>query len=223
MRYTDDTVQPLGNLRRGPDCVETRMAQGTQRASVRRIPRLEGLEDRCLLSGQVAITAFPIPTANYSPYGITTGPDGNLWFTEPNNMYPGNNIGVINPTTHAITEFPVPTAFSMPYGITTGPDGNLWFTEVSGNKIGEINPTTHAITEFPVPTANSQPYDITTGLDGNLWFTEYQGNNIGEINPTTHAITEFPVPTANSQPCTTSRPGSTATSGSPSARATTSG
>src|SRR5271166_2310364 len=88
--------------------------KGSQRASVRRIPRLEGLEDRCLLSGQVAITEFPVPTADSWPGSITTAPDGNLWFTE----YQGNNIGVINPTTHAITEFPVPTAGSWPRGIT---------------------------------------------------------------------------------------------------------
>ncbi len=28
------------------------------------------------------VTELPIPTANSSPFGITTGPDGNLWFTE---------------------------------------------------------------------------------------------------------------------------------------------
>src|SRR5258707_787378 len=31
-------------------------------------------------SGQ--ITLFPLPDANCSPKGITTGPDGNLWFIE---------------------------------------------------------------------------------------------------------------------------------------------
>ena len=29
-----------------------------------------------------AITEFAIPTADSGPYGITAGPDGNLWFTE---------------------------------------------------------------------------------------------------------------------------------------------
>ena len=75
---------------------------------VRARPRLEGLEDRCLLSP--AITEFPVPTANSGPVGITAGPDGNLWFTEKRR----NKIGMINPTTHAITEFPVPTASSGP-------------------------------------------------------------------------------------------------------------
>jgi streptogramin lyase len=143
-----------------------------------------------------AIVEFPLPNEIDSvPYYITSGPDGDLWFTEPD----ANGIGMINPTTHAIVAFPLPTAQSHPEGITAGPDGNLWFTDLAG-KIGMINPTTHAIAEFPVPTANSGATDITTGPDGNLWFTEVQANQIGMINPTTHAIAEFPVPTANSYP-----------------------
>jgi streptogramin lyase len=165
---------------------------------VRVRPRLEGLEDRCLLS--TTITEFPVPTANAGPYDITAGPDGNLWFTDP----VAGKIGVINPTTHAISEFAVPTANERPTGIAVGPDGNLWFTEYSlaknavysASKIGVINPTTHAISEFATPTTNSGPTGIVAGPDGNLWFTEFAANKIGEINPTTHAISEFAVPTA---------------------------
>ncbi len=87
--------------------------------------RLEGLEERCLLSGISSITEFPLPSGSFAPYGITAGPDGNLWFTESG----ANAIGMINPTTHAISSFTVPTANAGPYGITAGPDGNLWFTE----------------------------------------------------------------------------------------------
>jgi hypothetical protein len=86
-----------------------------------------------------AIADFPVPTVGGSPYqgldGITSGPDGNLWFTEPDS----GKIGVINPTTHAISEFPVPTDTAGPGGITSGPDGNLWFT-APGNpaQLGEV-------------------------------------------------------------------------------------
>src|SRR3954452_17541780 len=67
-------------------------------------PRLEGLEDRCLLS--TTITEFPVPTPNASLYyGITSGPDGNIWFTEP----AAGKIGMFNPTSLTFSEFPVPT------------------------------------------------------------------------------------------------------------------
>ena len=134
------------------------------------------------------ITEFPVPTGGSVPVGITTGPDGNLWFTEGN----ANKIGRITPA-GVITEFNVPTVNSLPYGITAGPDGNLWFTEPGVNKIGRIT-TAGVITEFPISMQNSQPAFITAGPDGNLWFTELVGNNIGRIT-TAGAVTEFVIPT----------------------------
>ena len=121
-----------------------------------------------------AFTEFAIPTANSHPYGITAGPDGNLWFTESNT----NQIGEINPTTDAFSQYAVPTANSEPFGITAGPDGNLWFTENNASQVGDINPSTHAIAEYAA-AAGSTPSGITPGPDGNIWFTEYSANQIG--------------------------------------------
>ena len=164
-------------------------------ASTRRqLPLVELLEDRCVPT--VTIGEFPVLTAGSAPYGITAGPDGNLWFTESQ----ANQIGTINPTTHALSEFPILTDGSGPLGITAGPDGNLWFAEYTANQIGMINPTTHTVTEFAIPTSNSNPEGVAAGPDGNIWFTESTGNNIGMINPTTHAISEFAIPTASSNP-----------------------
>src|SRR6266704_3476957 len=71
------------------------------------------------------ITEYPTPTSNSLPYGVTPGPDGNVWFTEANS----HNIGRITPI-GTITEFPLPTTDTSLTSITSGPDGNLWFTEV---------------------------------------------------------------------------------------------
>jgi streptogramin lyase len=79
------------------------------------------------------VTLFTIPTTDAGPTDITTGPDGNLWFTEET----AGQIGQITPA-GVITEFPVPTSGSQPDGITLGPDNNLWFVEFAGNKIAQI-------------------------------------------------------------------------------------
>jgi len=152
-----------------------------------------------------AVTEFTVPTQGGEPFGITAGPDGNIWFTEER----GDKIGMINPATDAISEFAVPTPNALPTRIAVGPDGNLWFTEMGAKQIGMINPATDAISEFPVPF---EPFAITAGPDGNLWFTDAggvftvgpngmlietpdHGNLIGMFNATTHAVTEFAVPT----------------------------
>src|SRR5258708_5096888 len=82
------------------------------------------------------VTEYLIQAINTQPYTITTGSDGNLWFTG----YGANMIGRITPA-GTITGFPLPNDDSEPYGITTGPDSNLWFTEDDGNRIGRITPT----------------------------------------------------------------------------------
>ena len=114
--------------------------------------------------GKGAATHFGLPTKNSQPAGITSGPDGNLWFTQ----FTSGRIAKVD-TAGKITEFPIPTERSGPFDITTGHDGNLWFTEFSANKVGRITPAGE-ITEFPLP-AKSGPYGITAGADGNIWFT----------------------------------------------------
>jgi len=86
--------------------------------------------ERISLSGSV--TTFSVGTTSSSPSSISAGPDGNLWFTEPD----ANKIGRITPTGQ-ITLFTVPTSGSQPTGIVTGPNGNIWFTEAASRHIGE--------------------------------------------------------------------------------------
>ena len=140
-------------------------------------------------SAQVTFTEYPVPTAGSSPLIITSGPDGNLWFTE----LTGHRIGRATPA-GVIMEFPVPTSVSL-FGITAGPDGNLWFADANANFIGRITPA-GVITEFPVPTVNSGPVNITAGPDGSLWFTEDYAAKIGRIT-TTGTFTEYSLPTGS--------------------------
>ncbi len=122
-----------------------------------------------------AVTEFHTGiTGSAQPWGITAGPDGNLWFAES----AGDRIGRITPT-GTITEFTTGvTAGSHPTSITVGPDHNLWFTEQNGSRIGQIT-TAGVVTEFTAGISGSAT-DITAGPDGNLWFTEAAGR-IGKI------------------------------------------
>jgi streptogramin lyase len=108
--------------------------------------------------------------------GITSGPDGNLWFTE----HGGNRIGRITPS-GSIREFSLPTPGSAPQGITAGPNGNLWFTEDYSNRIGQIT-TSGTITEFAgFPDYFYGLGAMVLGPDGNLWITA--DDNIDQVTP----------------------------------------
>jgi streptogramin lyase len=122
-----------------------------------------------------AVTEYPIPTDGSTPSGITSGPDGNLWFTE----YDAGQIGRITPS-GTITEYPLPSGdLAGPAGIVSGPGRSLWFTETSVNEIGRMTTSGH-VTEIQVPSADSSPTGVTNGpgSSGTVWFTEQAGSNI---------------------------------------------
>src|SRR6478752_912165 len=95
----------------------------------RGLPMIEPLEPRQLLTN--GLSEFAVTTAASQPISVTTGPDGNLWFTE----YTAGKIGKMSPGGTVLAEYSVTGAAGTlpgahhPYGITTGADGNLWFTD----------------------------------------------------------------------------------------------
>jgi hypothetical protein len=114
-----------------------------------------------------AIEEFVIPTARSDSYGITTGPDGNLWFTESKPF----KIGRIT-LQGTITEFPIatsPLSNAFVTGITAGPDSDLWFTLVNdASTIGRVTPQ-GLFTEFPLPSPDADPVGIVAGPDKALF------------------------------------------------------
>src|SRR6266571_2444008 len=106
----------------------------------------------------VTFNEYTVPTGASGPESITSGPDGNLWFTEAF----ANKIGKVT-TSGSFTEYGVPTAGSVPDGITVGPDGNIWFTELDANKIGKVT-TNGAFTEYTVPTVLRTGSSFPSGI-----------------------------------------------------------
>ncbi len=130
-------------------------------------------------------TEYPVPTPDSQMLGITSGPDGNVWFTEQL----GKKIGRITPG-GVITEFPIPGTLVSPKQITAGPDGNVWFTDFIS--VGRITPD-GSITRFQIPSS-SLPEGITSGPDGNIWITMSSRDfQIARVTPS-GGITEFQVP-----------------------------
>lgn len=151
-----------------------------------------------LLSGLVAIAAPAPPAAAdtpevtdfddanlFLPFGMATGPDGNVWYAD----WGLNRIGRVTPT-GVFTTF-ADANISGSRAITSGPDGNLWFTSYYNDRIGRINPTTGTITTFTDPSGQVDgPLAITAGPDNNVWFTNDLNGRIGRITPS-GTITTF--------------------------------
>lgn len=141
------------------------------------------------------ITEYPVPTARAVPFGITVGPDGNIWFTETNS----DKVAKIT-AAGKITEYLIPTAGTPGY-IVAGPAGNLWFTEhfapsggsvETASVIDEITPNGKIVNQFDARTDAGIISGLAVGPDGNLWYTDPIGNNVERLTPA-GTVTTYPL------------------------------
>ena len=142
---------------------------------------------------------FKIPTPNANPKSITSGADGNFWFTESHVDPPqseNHHVGRITPS-GAITEFLV-CAFCFPNDIVQGPNGVLYFTK-SDPGLGRI--TTSGTVLPDVVPANTLANGSGVAASGNgIYFAAFNTNSIWRYDVVTDAFTEFPIPTAAASP-----------------------
>ena len=107
------------------------------------------------------------------PVGITTGPDGALWFTN----FRSHTIGKV--TTGGDVTLYHGKDISRPITITTGPDGALWFTNSGSDTIGRI--TTDGTVTSIRDSAISGPRGITLGPDGAFWITNQTSHTVARV------------------------------------------
>ena len=130
-------------------------------------------------TSEALIKEIPVTSAA-EPFGITAGPDGNIWFAVAGNSAAGT-INEITPQSDPSLDtidqtLSIPTtvvATPDPTEITAGPDGNLWFTDGAG-AIGEVN--LNAQPHYVVTTA--PPAAVTAGSNFNFTVTAEYGSNI---------------------------------------------
>jgi streptogramin lyase len=137
-------------------------------------------------------------TSGSNPFGVVSGPDGNVWFGEPG----GERIGRITPA-GTITEFSTAPVSGGTERLAVGADGNVWFTAGQGpyGSLGRITPSGEVTDFTSLLPARSGPNGITEGPDGNIWFTDMTGNRIGRITPSGE-LTEFSTGiSSDSSPC----------------------
>jgi streptogramin lyase len=131
----------------------------------------------------------PAPTGGSLPYGITSGPDGRMWFTDAGNP---RAVGAVTTGGH-ITEYTTGlNSGADPLGIATGSDGNLWFADNGTTKAIGQSTSAGKITEYSSGlNSGAAPHEVALGPDGNVWFTD-EGTMpaIGKITPAGQ-ITEY--------------------------------
>jgi len=118
-----------------------------------------------------------------APLFITTGPDGNLWFTENDESSTPYNVESIS-TSGTVAKYPLPAGAEPDFKITLGPDRNLWVTELE-TYLDRVTPA-GIITRYALPMPKgsipAQPRGIASGPKA-LYFAETTAGEIGVFDP----------------------------------------
>src|SRR5918995_3177132 len=157
-----------------------------------------------------ALKQFRVPTDNSQPRHIAVGSDGNLWFTEGNEVFtPGpdpngggtthHNIGRITPTGE-ITEFRIeegigPTqCFCLPNDIVQGPGDVLYFT-TNNPGLGRIT-TGGEILPFVAPDNTLANGSGIAAHGDDIWYADSNNGSLWRYDTTgpDTGFTQFPVP-----------------------------
>lgn len=119
------------------------------------------------------LTEYLVPTADSSPWDITVGLDGNVWFGEATYGY----VGRIT-MSGSITEFALPNASqgAVALGMDKGPFNSVWFpvarsgSGMAGSELGRIAPD-GTIRIYSIPGSANVTGGIAIADDGAVWFT----------------------------------------------------
>ncbi len=143
------------------------------------------------------------------PFIPVTGPEGNVWTTEPRDpaVTTGNDkLGVSTPRVDTNMAPPSGgpiyflepelTGNADPQGIAAGPTDTsnnpgeaLWVAEFTANKIARVQPVFTAggeatlLTEYTGLSSGAHPEGVALGPDGNIWFTEFSAGKVGRLTP----------------------------------------
>lgn len=129
--------------------------------------------------------------------GVSTAPDGRVWFT----YWDDTCLGMFDPAAETWQRFPLPAGGEHPPGVPVeiafGPDGTVWFTirEWGPGKagLGNLDPRTGEFTLwtdpalfpdrcFPVTRRPRTPWGIVVD-DGLVWFADHTSSCLIRYDP----------------------------------------
>jgi virginiamycin B lyase len=140
------------------------------------------------------VKTFPAPRGR-GPYGITTTPDGTVWFSS----LAGSYIARIDSATGELETIEVPTDGGGARRVWSDSTGKLWVTEWFAGKLARFDPASRQWQEWALPGDNPQPYAVFVDDADAVWVTDFGANAVLRFDPQTEQFQPFPAskPNAN--------------------------
>jgi virginiamycin B lyase len=127
------------------------------------------------------------------PYGITTTPDGGVWYAS----LAGSHIAGIDPASGKATVLEPPTPDQGARRVWSDSKGRLWVSEWNAGRLGRYDPADQRWREWELPGAGPQPYAVYVDDRDMVWLSDFAANALVRFDPATERFASFPLPTAD--------------------------
>jgi virginiamycin B lyase len=128
------------------------------------------------------------------PYGISTTPDGEVYFAS----LAGSYIARISETGNATVLDP-PTQEQGARRVWPDSTGHVWFTEWNVGKLGMYDPVTNTWKEWKLPGQKPQPYAVFVDDKDIVWLSDFGSNAIVRFDPSLEKFQSFPLPSPDAK------------------------
>ena len=127
------------------------------------------------------------------PYGITSLPDGSVYYASLAN----NHIARINPVDGSATVLEPPTERQGARRVWGDSQGNVWVSEWNAGQIAVYRPGDNSWQEWKLPGDRPQAYAIYVDDRDIVWLSDFGGNSMMSFDPVSQTFTVYPLPSAN--------------------------
>ncbi|HLO34321.1 MAG TPA: hypothetical protein VK249_34570 [Anaerolineales bacterium] len=140
------------------------------------------------------IQVFEAPRGR-GPYGITTTPEGSVYYASLANSY----VGRIDLQTGVATILEPPTPGQGARRVWSDSAGKVWVSEWNAGQVAAYDPKTDAWKEWKLPGDRPQAYAVYIDEQDKVWLSDFGANALVRFDPASETFTTFGLPSPNGQ------------------------
>ena len=129
------------------------------------------------------------------PYGITTTPDGEVYFAS----LAGSYIARIDLESGNVTILEPPTTEQGARRVWSDSFNRIWVSEWNSGKLGVYNPDNKSWNEWQIPGENPLPYAVYVDEHDMIWISDFASNSLLRFDPILEKFGEFKLPTKDAK------------------------
>jgi virginiamycin B lyase len=126
------------------------------------------------------------------PYGITTTPDGQLFYAS----LAGSHIGRIDHRSGGVEVLEPPTGGQGARRVWSDSRGRVWVSEWNAGQLGRYDPADGGWQEWKLPGANPMAYAVYVDDHDQLWLSDFAANALVRFDPSSERFTVVVLPSS---------------------------